>query len=180
MNQIRSVDLRPRNRIATVASLTGAVVIAMFLAWLLYGRDHLGASPSWVTALPAVAASANAACAIALGLGWRAIRTRRVRAHRNLMLSAVFFSALFFVSYVVRHYYHGDTPFGGTGWARTVFLSVLTTHIAGSIVVLALLPISLRFAWLQNFASHKAVNRWLLPVWLYVSVTGVVVYFVLR
>ena len=95
------------------------------------------------------------------------------------MLTAVGFSVLFLVAYVTRHYFHGDTPFQGSGLARVLYLTTLVGHILGSVVVLCLLPLSLRFAALRRFSSHKAVNRWLLPVWFYVSVSGVVVYFAL-
>jgi putative membrane protein len=170
----------PGDGAALAAALAGALGVAAFLSWLTYGREPAGAGPAWVGALPALAASANAASAAALGAGWRAIRRRRIDRHRRCMLAAVAFSGVFFAAYVVRHHYHGDTPFGGTGPARALYLAMLATHVLGSVAVLVLLPLTLRFAALRRFDSHRALNRWLLPVWLYVSVTGVCVYLALR
>jgi putative membrane protein len=168
------------NTLATVVAVAVALLITLFLIWITYGGEQAAAGPSWASVLAPLAASANAACAICLALGWRAIRGGRELQHRNLMLTAVFFSAIFFVSYVTRHHYQGDTPFEGAGLVRVFYLSVLATHIIGSMVVLVLLPLTLRFAWLRRFDSHRALNHWLLPIWLYVSVTGVLIYFMLR
>ena len=175
----RSEAIPSRNRVAFAMSLTGAIAVAAFLTWLTYGKLHPGVDPPWVPMLPALAAAANAACATSLACGWVAIRRRRIAQHRSFMLTAVLFSAVFLAAYIVRHYFHGDTPFVGSDLARALYLSVLATHILGSVVVLSLLPQSLRFAALKRFGSHKAVNRWLLPIWVYVSVTGVVVYLAL-
>ena len=96
------------------------------------------------------------------------------------MLGAVFSSAVFFVAYVVRHHYTGDTTFAGTGVVRVAYLAMLATHILGSVAVLACLPLSLYYAAVKRFDSHRALNRWFLPIWLYVSVTGVAIYVALH
>ena len=180
MANVETVEAAPRSGAAVALSLGGALLVSAFLAWLTYLRDGTSGGPEWVGGLSAVAAAANAACATCLAAGFVAVRRRRLVLHRNLMLAAVTFSAVFFASYVIRHFYYGDTPFEGTGLARTLYLSVLATHVLGSMVVLMLLPLALRFAWLRRFDSHRAVNRWLLPIWLYVSVTGVGIYFALH
>ena len=166
------------------APVWGAIVLAravtVFLSWLTYWRTPTSGSPAWVEWLPGVAALANACAAVTLAWGFVMIKQRRLDAHRNAMLTAVGFSAIFFVAYVTRHYFHGDTVFEGTGIIRTLYLLMLVTHIVGSVVVLILLPLSIRFAFLQQFDSHKKTNRWLLPIWFYVSVTGVAIYFALR
>lgn len=166
------------------APVWGAVVLALtvafFLSWLTYWRTPTSGAPAWVVWLPGIAALANACAAVTLAWGFVMIRQRRLDAHRNAMLTAVGFSAIFFVAYVTRHYFHGDTVFEGAGIIRTLYLLMLVTHILGSIVVLILLPLSIRFAFLRQFDSHKKMNHWLLPIWFYVSVTGVAIYFALR
>ena len=175
----QSETIPSRDRRAFAVSVAGAFAIAIFLSWLTYGKLHPGAGPAWLAMLPTLAAVANTGCAVSLLCGRAAIRRRRINEHRNFMLAAVAFSAVFFAAYVTRHYFHGDTSFAGAGLVRSVYLFVLATHILGSVVVLVLLPQSLRFAAIGRFASHKALNRWLLPVWIYVSATGVAVYFAL-
>lgn len=177
MSQIETIPSHDRRAFA--ASVTGALAVATFLTWLTYSKVHPGAGPAWLAMLPTLAAVANAGCAVSLLCGRVAIHRRRINEHRNFMLVAVAFSAVFLAAYVTRHYFHGDTLFVGSGLARSVYLGVLATHILGSVAVLVLLPQSLRFAAIGRFASHKAVNRWLLPVWIYVSCTGVAVYFAL-
>lgn len=165
---------------ALFLSILLALTIALFITWLTYGRSVVGHGPTWVGSLAAVAAAANTACVIALLLGWASIRRGLVIRHRNFMLSAIAFSAVFFLSYVVRHYYHGDTPYDGSGLIRVVYLLILATHILGSVLVLVLLPLTLIFVVRGRFDLHRSVNHWFLPIWLYVSVTGVVIYFMLR
>jgi putative membrane protein len=180
VNQVENRAFSGGTGWAVVASSLLAIAISTFVIWLTYGRGEAGHGPVWIGSLAAVAAAANSACAIALVLGWRAIRRGDQARHRNYMLSAVTFSAVFFISYVVRHYYHGDTPFDGTGLIRAIYLAILATHILGSMIVLVLLPLTLIFVGRQRFDLHRAVNRWFVPIWLYVSVTGVVIYFMLR
>jgi len=168
------------NMRAVILSLAGAIAVSLFLVWLTYIKPETLTSPPWVAFLPTLAALSNTICATLLVFGWLAIRKQRVNLHRNLMLTALMFSAVFFVSYVVRHYFEGDTSFGGSGWIRIGYLVMLASHVAGSVIVLILLPITLRYAILGRFSSHRSLNRWLYPIWLYVSVTGVTVYLMLR
>jgi len=168
------------NARAVVLSLVGAVAVASFLVWLTYAKPETSSSPPWIGSLAPLSAIFNTICASLLIAGFLAIRRHQTSLHRGLMLGALFFSALFFVSYVTRHYFEGDTIFGGSGWIRNGYLLMLATHVFGSVLVLILLPITLRFAILNRFASHRSLNRWLFPIWLYVSVTGVLIYLLLR
>ncbi|MFQ5691966.1 MAG: DUF420 domain-containing protein [Nitrospinota bacterium] len=129
--------------------------------------------------LPAVNAALNSASALLLAAGYVFIRRRWVAAHRTCMLAAFGVSALFLVSYLTYHYNVGSVPFGGRGWSRPVYFGILLTHtvLAAAIVPLAL--ITLRHAWRGRFVRHRRIARWTLPLWLYVSVTGVVVYLML-
>ena len=169
-----------RNGVPVGAAVALALAVTLFLSWLTYLRAPTAGSPAWVAWLPGIAATANACAAVTLAFGFAMVRRRRLDAHRNAMLTAVGFSGIFFVAYVTRHYFHGDTIFDGTGVIRVLYLLMLVTHIFGSVVVLILLPLSIRFAVLRQFGSHKKINHWLLPIWFYVSVTGVVIYFALR
>jgi putative membrane protein len=109
-----------------------------------------------------------------------AIRRRAVQVHRFLMVSAFALSSLFLVSYLTYHFVHGDTKFTGTGGIRVVYFSVLITHVLLSISVVPLALTSFYFAFTRSFQRHKRLNRVFLPIWLYVSVTGVVVFLMLR
>jgi len=129
--------------------------------------------------LPTVNAILNAAAAVLLLVGWRMIRTGRREAHRRAMLAAFACSIAFLVSYLVYHALAGSVRFPGTGAARTFYLGVLLTHtvLAAAVPVLAL--ITLWRAFRERFAAHRAIARWTLPIWLYVSATGVVIYWML-
>ena len=151
-----------------------------FLAWLLLVNEGGALGGADVSFLPALNASLNACAAALLVAGWMAIRKKNVRLHRYLMVSAFAASALFLVSYVVYHYAHGDTRYGGEGALRVVYFAILITHVLFS---MAVVPLALSAFWLayrQRFATHRKVTRVLAPMWLYVSVTGVVIFFMLR
>jgi uncharacterized membrane protein YozB (DUF420 family) len=133
-----------------------------------------------VSELPAVNATLNATSAVFLALGYGCIRRKRVAAHRICMLIAVVVSALFLISYLTYHWYAGHKHFAGHGLAMPVYLTILTTHTALAIVVaLYLVPVTLSRALRERFDKHRAIARWTLPIWFYVSVTGVIVYFML-
>ena len=160
------------NAVVSVAALG-------FLAWLLlfHGGSDLGAD---LSLLPAVNAGLNSLAALLLVGGWIAIRSGRRAVHRRLMVSAFVASSLFLVSYVVYHYAHGDTRYGGEGMIRAVYFVILISHVLLSIAVVPLALSAFWFAFRQSFVNHKRVTRVLTPVWLYVSVTGVVIFFMLR
>ncbi len=128
---------------------------------------------------PALNAALNGAAAILLLSGYTFIRQRKVLAHRVCMVAAFCTSTVFLISYVLYHARVGSVPFHGQGWIRPVYFFILITHIvlAASIVPLALVTLSR--ALREQFDRHKRIARWTLPVWLYVSVTGVVIYFLL-
>ncbi len=131
--------------------------------------------------LPALNASLNATAGLLLLLGWGMIRQGRRTAHGWCMAAAVAVSALFLASYL---YYHFNTTavtrFTGTGWIRPVYFTILISHtILAMVVALGLVPVTLWRAAQRRFDRHKAVARWTLPIWLYVSATGVIIYFML-
>jgi putative membrane protein len=156
-----------------------SAAIASFLIWLIYFKGRV-AAPEWVSDLPAANAFFNSLSAICLVLGYINIRRRNRIVHMRFMLSATVFSALFLVSYITYHYFHGDTKFPGQGIIRPIYFFILITHITLSMVALPLILGTLWWALRSEFRFHKKIARWTFPVWLYVSVTGVIVFFILR
>jgi uncharacterized membrane protein YozB (DUF420 family) len=132
-----------------------------------------------VADLPALNASLNGVAALFLIAGYVFIRRRQMPAHRACMLCAFAASALFLVSYVIYHANAGSRPFPGTGPVRVVYFVILVTHVVLAAVILPMALLTLSRALQQRFDRHMAIARWTLPLWLYVSVTGVVIYVVL-
>ena len=132
-----------------------------------------------VSQLPAVNAALNSLSAILLVAGYLFIKSKNITAHKACMLAAFTSSSLFLISYLVYHYQVGSVPFKGQGAIRTLYFSILLTHtiLAATVVPLAL--ITLTRALKQRFAAHRRIARWTFPIWLYVSVTGVIVYWML-
>ena len=129
--------------------------------------------------LPTVTAALNAVAAVLLVLGYRQIRRGRIEQHRRFMLAAFATSALFLVSYLTYHAQVGSQPFTGQGPIRIVYFTVLVSHVSLAALILPLALVTLRRGLRRDDAKHRAIARWTLPVWLYVSVTGVVVYWML-
>jgi uncharacterized membrane protein YozB (DUF420 family) len=132
-----------------------------------------------IHSLPAVNATLNALAAVLLVTGYALIRRRRRIAHRNVMTAALVCSTLFLTSYLIYHAHVGSVRFPGHGAARTLYLSILATHTVLAAAVPFLAGITVVRAWRRRFPQHKRLARWTLPIWLYVSVTGVVVYWML-
>lgn len=132
-----------------------------------------------VTDLPALNASLNALSTVFLVAGWIMIRQRRRDAHRLCMLSAVGVSAAFLASYLVYHFNVGSVPFQKQGTIRLVYFTILITHVVLAAAIVPMILVSLSRALTARFDQHRRIARWTLPLWLYVSVTGVVVYVML-
>lgn len=129
--------------------------------------------------LPGLNAILNSLSAVLLMTGYVFIRRKNMRAHRACMIAAFITSTLFLISYVIYHLHHGTTHFQEQGLVRAVYLVILGTHTILAIVIVPFALTTLYRATRGNFASHRRVARWTLPMWLYVSVTGVVVYLML-
>ena len=164
--------------VLSVIAVVSAVAL-LVLATLLLGRAAAGSVGPSVGALPTVNALLNTASAVLLTAGFVFIRRRNVAAHRACMLGAFAVSVLFLVCYVVYHAYAGSRPFAGQGWIRPVYFGLLVSHIvlAAAIVPLALTTIYRGLS--AQLDRHKRLARRTLPIWLYVSVTGVIVYLLL-
>ena len=129
--------------------------------------------------LPALNALLNGTCAILLVSGYACIRRRLITAHRACMLLALLTSALFLVSYLTYHFQVGSVPYRGTGWARPIYFTILLTHTVLAATVVPLALVTAGRAVRGRFGPHARIARVTLPIWLYVSVTGVVIYVML-
>lgn len=132
-----------------------------------------------LTDLPALNATLNAIAAVLLVIGYVEIRRGRVRQHRRAMLGAFAVSALFLTSYLIYHANAGSRPFPGTGPIRVVYFAILITHIVLAAAILPLAIVTLSLGLRARFDRHVPLARWTLPIWLYVSITGVLVYLML-
>jgi uncharacterized membrane protein YozB (DUF420 family) len=124
----------------------------------------------------ALNATLNGTSAVLLAGGYVAIRAGKVAVHKAFMISAFAVSSVFLASYLIYHYRVGHVAFHGQGWVRPVYFVLLTSHTLLAIVIVPLILITLRRAWLERFDKHRAIARWTLPLWFYVCVTGVIVY----
>jgi len=129
--------------------------------------------------LPTIDAALNAASAVLLTLGYFFIRKKNILAHKACMLSAFATSTLFLACYLTYHYFHGTTRFAGRGVVRWFYFSLLGSHTLLAAAIVPLVLVTLHRAWRERFDLHKRIARWTLPLWLYVSVTGVIVYWTL-
>ncbi len=127
----------------------------------------------------ALNASLNGVSAVLLAGGYAAIRGGKIAVHKTLMISAFAVSSVFLASYLVYHYRVGHVVFQGQGWIRPVYFTLLTTHTVLAVVIVPMILVTLRRAWLGKFDRHRVIARWTLPLWFYVSVTGVIVYLML-
>lgn len=180
MSNAAPVPVQPRVSDRAFYVFTGVVSVAAlaFLAWILLIRRGGPVAGVDLRFLPAVNASLNATAAALLIAGWVAVKRGAKRVHQYLMVSAFVASALFLVCYLAYHYVHGDTRYVGD--FRAVYLAILASHVLLSMSVVPLALVAFYFAFRKDFLRHRKVTRWLAPIWVYVSVTGVVIFFMLR
>lgn len=126
--------------------------------------------------LPALNATLNATSAILISAGYLCIRSKKVLVHKLCMLSAAATSAVFLTTYLYYHYHAGSTHFAGQGWIRPIYFTILISHTILAIAILPLVLITLARALRGNFERHAKIARWTLPIWFYVSVTGVIIF----
>jgi uncharacterized membrane protein YozB (DUF420 family) len=127
----------------------------------------------------ALNASLNGSSAVLLAGGYAAIRNRKIAVHKVFMISAFTVSSIFLVSYVIYHLRVGSVHFQGQGWIRPFYFVLLGSHTVLAAVIVPMIIITLRRAWREQFDKHRLIARWTLPLWFYVSITGVIVYFLL-
>jgi len=159
--------------------ILSATAIA-FLIWLIYFNSPMQYTSQYVTYLPALNATLNGLSALCLLLGLSAILKKNKAQHKKWMLTALTFSTLFLISYIIYHSLHGDTKFLGLGMIRPIYFFFLITHIILSISALPMILITVYFSLRGNFSSHKIIARVTWPIWMYVSVTGVLIFCLLK
>lgn len=164
-------------------SLYGRPFVWLLFALLLFLVPIIGymvdAEMSWKEIHPAINALLNGSCAVFLISGWIAIKRKRIEFHRQCMIAAFTASAVFLVSYLARYYLTGSHKYPGDGWDRTFYLIVLTSHM---LLAMVALPLAIRTLYLglkKRFVPHRGIARWTWPIWIYVSITGVIVYLML-
>lgn len=170
-----SASTRP----AVAAILAISAAATLFLFWLIYIHPAAALSTQYAF-LPALNAVLNGLAAVSLLIGYTFIRARKIAAHRASMMTAFAFSTLFLVSYIAHHALHGDVRYPADGALRSVYLPLLASHIFLAVVTLPLVLVTFFFSLTGRIPQHRKVARWTFPLWLYVSVTGVITYVMLR
>jgi putative membrane protein len=163
--------------IAAILVVSAAAIA--FLLWLLYVHHAPPEFADRLRFLPALNAVLNGMSAVALAIGFTFILRRNIPAHRRSMITAFVFSSLFLASYITNHALHGDSRYPGHGTIRTVYLLILLTHVLLSVVALPMVLTTFFFSLSGRFAQHRRIARFTFPIWMYVSVTGVIVYLML-
>ena len=166
-------------RPAIAAILLISAAATLFLFWLIYVHPAAALSTQYAF-LPALNAILNGLSATALLIGYTFIRARKIKPHRAAMITAFIFSTLFLVSYIAHHALHGDVRYPVHAALRSVYLPLLASHILLAIVALPLVLVTFFFSLTGRIPQHRRVARWTLPLWLYVSITGVITYAMLR
>lgn len=176
---MQQTQTNPRAALGSIVAISAVAVT--FLLWLLYRHHPPAQFAAKYEFLPALNAILNGLAAIALCVGFYFIKAGNRGAHRTSMLTAFAFSSLFLVSYIINHALHGDTRFPmGHTTIRTVYLSILASHIFLSIVALPMVLVTFFFSLSGRFPMHKRMARYTFPIWLYVSLTGVIVFILLQ
>lgn len=171
-------EINPAKAMGVILLISAAAV--GFLIWLIYFKDGSDYRSELITSLPALNALLNSTSAVLLLFGYRAILQRNFARHMKFNLTAFVTSTFFLISYVIYHNFHGSTSFTGEGFIRPIYFFILITHIILSALVMPLILTSFYLAFSGKLNLHRKVSKVTLPVWLYVSVTGVVVFFMLR
>jgi putative membrane protein len=166
-----------RAAIAVILLISAAATL--FLFWLIYIHPAAASSTEYAF-LPALNAVLNGLAAISLVIGFTFIKAHNIKAHRASMITAFVFSSLFLVSYILHHALHGDVRYPVHAAYRMVYLPLLASHIVLAVIALPLVLVTFFFSLSGRIPSHRKVARWTFPLWLYVSVTGVITYVMLR
>jgi putative membrane protein len=166
-----------RTPLALVAVILAiSIAASLFLCWLVYYHAPSDVTGTHLLFLPALNALLNGLSAAALITGFCFIMAKRVRAHRASMFTAFIFSSAFLVTYITNHALHGDMHFHGQGTIRPFYFTLLISHISLSVIALPMILLTFFLSLSGRFPAHRRLARFTFPIWLYVSVTGVIVY----
>ena len=158
---------------------TLSVVVVAAVVIVLYGMPGRGTAPATPGALATVNAVLNGSTACFLLTGYAFIRRRKIKAHRTCMVTAFVLSSLFLVTYLLHHAQVGSVSFRHEGWIRSVYFAVLVPHVVLAAAIVPLALFTIYRGWTERIEEHRKIARWTLPLWLYVSVSGVAVYLML-
>ncbi|WP_420151325.1 DUF420 domain-containing protein [Spirosoma sp.] len=175
MEMLQPVQEQKANRVINILALAIPIAVAILLG--IRQKVDLG---SWTTYLPHINGIINSLTSILLLLGLYFIKQKNIEAHKRTMLLAFTLGSLFLVSYVLYHLTNESTPFGGQGWIRPVYYFLLVSHIVLSVVVVWFVLRAVYYALSGQINRHKQTVKYAFPIWLYVSVTGVVVYLMIK
>jgi len=175
-----AVSPRSSTRPAIAAILAISAAASLFLFWLIYVHPAADTSNVRFGFLPALNAVFNGLSATALLIGFTFIRRRRIAAHRASMITAFVFSTLFLVGYIAHHALHGDVRYPIHAAYRSIYLPLLASHIILAVVALPMVLVTFFFSLTGRYPQHRRIARVTFPLWLYVSITGVVTYALLR
>ena len=174
MEAIDVNNLTDKKWVTAIGIVSAVVVLAV--AFLIYHAQGVSTVDSRIYFLPKFNAFLNGSVSILLISGFFFIKNQNVKMHRLCMLSAFVFSSTFLVSYIIYHYCAPETHFGGEGIIRLIYFFLLITHILLAISIVPLTLLTLYRIWKKDIVRHKKIAKWTFPIWLYVSITGVVVY----
>jgi putative membrane protein len=164
--------------VAVILAISAAA--SLFLFWLIYVHPASDKASVRFAFLPPLNAVLNGLSATTLLIGFTFIRARRIAAHRAFMITAFAFSTLFLIGYILHHALHGDVHYPVHAAYRSIYIPLLISHIVLATVTLPLVLVTFFFSLTGRFPQHRRIARWTFPLWLYVSVTGVVTYVMLR
>jgi putative membrane protein len=170
--------VNPRGAILAILGISAAA--SLFLFWLIYMHPAADTAGATFTFLPALNALMNGLSAVSLLIGYSFVRAHRIAQHRAAMFTAFGFSTLFLVGYIAHHALHGDVLYPHAAPFRTLYLSLLASHILLAVVALPMILTTFFFSLSGRIPMHRKIARWTFPIWLYVSVTGVITYAMLR
>ncbi len=162
------------------AIFTLSFFVVLFLFWFIYFKPEAQTAYEWTKLLPAVNATLNTLCSMFLVAGFVAVKKKKIKLHITLMSLATVISALFLVSYLTYHHFQGDTKFVAQGIVRPIYFAILISHIILSIIQVPMIFITLWNAFTSNVEKHMKWARFTFPIWLYVSVTGVLIFLFLK
>ena len=169
-----SKEITPRQAWAIVISISSIAIT--FLFWLIYIKESPQSYPQYAEILPLVNAILNFCSTICIVCGVSAIKKGLQKRHMTFMISAFAFSTAFLITYIIYHGMFGDAPFLGQGMIRPIYFSILISHIVLTIIGLPLILITFLFALLKKWPNHKAIAKKTFPIWLIISVSGVLIY----
>ncbi|GAB4005629.1 DUF420 domain-containing protein [Spirosoma sp. KCTC 42546] len=175
MQTVQPVQEQKANRVINALALAIPIAVAVLLG--IRQKVDLG---DWTTYLPHINGIINSLTTVLLLMGFYFIKQKNVEAHKRTMLTAFAFGSLFLVSYVLYHLTNESTPFGGEGWIRPVYYFLLVSHIALSVVVVWFVLRAVYYAISGQITRHKQTVKYAFPIWLYVSITGVIVYLMIK